>query len=338
MAKTKAIIKFKVVPYNLGQHKGNRVQIVASGGLFDLDFCREVVNEKRLTTSPDDLLHNMRMLAEVACQKVNEDGRPRGITRLIKWQPIGSGTVESVTSPWDQKTCRGLVKPILLADAAKIIDASFQNVSTGIGVKLNDVTWIGAKTVQNVLKIGMDFASNGSHMEFLEGDSATLTVGETTVALENKGSDVSRGIFAFPPELSGVEPGTQALFVMKSRGGIPDGQVYTVKKTVTILEGDTPPVPAPIVEFVNGNPPGSVVTSENVTLGGAYLTGATVTLKYADGEDVPVAKVLEPMSATDEEIVLADNWYEGLPSSKPNIVFEVKTAGGKATIAADFEA
>ena len=117
-----------------------------------------------------------------------------------------------------------------------------------------------------------------------------------------------------------------------------DGGTVTLPKDNVPFKFVAPPVPAPIVEFVNGNPPGSVVTSENVTLGGAYLTGATVTLKYADDEGAPVAKVLEPMSATDEEIVLADNWYEGLPSSKPNIVFEVKTAGGKATIAADFEA
>ena len=35
------------------------------------------------------------------------------------------------------------------------------NVNSGIGVKLDNVTWIGAESVQNVIKVGVDFAAYG---------------------------------------------------------------------------------------------------------------------------------------------------------------------------------
>lgn len=246
----KPIIKFSVVPYEVGDHKGYRPVIETKDGVFDLDFCTEVVNEKRLQTSPDQLFHDVKMLAEVACTKINKDGRPRGITRLIKWQAFGNGTIETITSPWNPKTCKAIIKPVLLADAAKELDATFQNVTSGIGVRLNDVTWLGAKKVQNVIKIDADFSANGSHMEFIDGDTAVLVIDEEEYALANKSSDVSHAVFAFPEALADIEPGTQALFVMKSRGGVEDGQVYTVKKLVTILASDTPRPPLKVTSKV----------------------------------------------------------------------------------------
>ena len=37
--------------------------------------------------------------------------------------------------------------------------------------------------------------------------------------------------------------GTTVKFWMKSRGGIADGQVYTSKKDVTVIAGETTPTP-----------------------------------------------------------------------------------------------
>lgn len=240
----KPVIKFSAVAYDIGGKQGYRPQLESQGGIYDLDFCTEVVNEKRLAMSPDELYHAMLMCGEVAAKKVALDGRPRGITRLIKWNRFAKGKLESPSSPWNN-TCKAVIRPQLLTEAEHVLDATFVNVTEGIGVNLANVTWIGAKSVLNVLKIGADFAANGNHMEFIAGDSAALIFEETEYALVCKESDVARAVFAFPTELAHLEAGTQVQFVMKSRGGIEGGQVYTSKKTVTIIGGDTPTIPEP---------------------------------------------------------------------------------------------
>ena len=53
----KPVIKFDAVAYNLDGKTGYRPQLEAQSGVYDLDFCKEVVNEKRLAMSPDELLH-----------------------------------------------------------------------------------------------------------------------------------------------------------------------------------------------------------------------------------------------------------------------------------------
>ena len=67
-------------------------------------------------------------------------------------------------------------------------------------------------------------------MEFIADgeapDRAWIEFNGAEYDLANKGSDVSRAVFAFPAALSGIEPGTQVLFRMESRGGVADGQVY----------------------------------------------------------------------------------------------------------------
>ncbi|MBP5286155.1 MAG: hypothetical protein ILO34_08645, partial [Kiritimatiellae bacterium] len=53
------------------------------------DFCREVVSEKRLAMSPEELLHAMEMVGEVGPAKVAQDGRlaSRSSCAIVKpWQ------------------------------------------------------------------------------------------------------------------------------------------------------------------------------------------------------------------------------------------------------------
>ena len=47
----KPILKFTAVPYGIGEFKGYRPQLEAQNPVSDLDFCREVVTEKRLAMS-----------------------------------------------------------------------------------------------------------------------------------------------------------------------------------------------------------------------------------------------------------------------------------------------
>lgn len=294
----KPVITFSAVPYKLNGKLGYRPQLEAQNGVYDLDFCKEVVTEKRLAMSADELLHALEMVGEVGPAKVALDGRPRGFTKLLKWNRFGNGKLESPSSPWNA-SCKAMIRAQLLADATKEIDAIFRNETEGIGVRLNDVTYIGAKTVQNVIKVGVHFAAYGSHMEFIEGDTAILKVGAIEHPLTCVASDVSSAEFEFPEALEDVEPGTQALFLMKSRGGVEDGQVYTVKKLVTILASDDPRVPK-IKKVVNKD--GLENTWHD------FADDLTITAKYAADADATIAIELykKATGAKTAEVVYTD--------------------------------
>ena len=246
----KPILKFDAVAFEVNGHTGYRPQLVQQNLVADLDFCREVVADKRLAMSPEELLHALEMVGEVGPRKVAEDGRPRAITKLLKWNRFAKGKLDSPTSPWND-SCKAVIRAQLLNDVEKQIDATFQNVNEGIGVRLNYVAWLGAKTVINVVKVGTAFAAYGNHMEWLEGDVATLRIGESEYPLACTDSDVAHAVFAWPEGLS-PEAGTQAEFVMKSRGGVPDGQVYTSRKTVTIIAGDEPTMREKVRDAIAG--------------------------------------------------------------------------------------
>ena len=237
----KPTIKFDAVAYNINGYTGYRPQLEAQIGIYDLDFCKEVVTEKRLSMSADELLHAIEMVGEVGPSKVALDGRPRGITKLLKYNRFAKGNLDSPTSNWNA-SCRAYVKPQLMNEAEKDIDATFVNINDGINVKLNYVAWLGAKSVTNVVKIGKPFAAYGNHMEWLDGDKAVLIIGTDEYELTCTDSDVAHAVFAWP---AGLEPeeGTAATFRMASRGGVVEGEVYTSKKGVTVLAGDTPLAP-----------------------------------------------------------------------------------------------
>ena len=81
----KPVLKFTAVAYDVNGHKGYRPQLEQQNPVSDLDFCREVVTEKRLSMSAEELLHALEMVGEVGPKKVAEDGRPRAVTKLLKW-------------------------------------------------------------------------------------------------------------------------------------------------------------------------------------------------------------------------------------------------------------
>ena len=58
----KPVIKFSAVPYEIGGKKGLRPQLEAQPPVADLDFCTEIVNERRLSMSPSELLHAVEMV------------------------------------------------------------------------------------------------------------------------------------------------------------------------------------------------------------------------------------------------------------------------------------
>lgn len=296
-------IKFTAVPYELNGKSGFRPQLEAQAGVYDLAFCEEVVKEKRLAMSADELLHGVEMLGEIAAKKVCEDGRPRGVTKLIKWNRYAKGTLESPTSPWNE-TCRAYVRAQLLADAVKTLDATFVNVDDGIGVRLNYVTYLGAKGAQNVILGSTGIGAYGNHMEFLDGDAAWLEYrgadgGARRVDLVCVKSDVAMAEFAAPAIPEDVEAGTPMTFMMKSRGGVADGQVYVSKKAVTYLGSGVTPI-KPKVAF---NSLALTFEEDGVAVGELYaahvdaIVGHTMT---GDVESFPVkGRLLGPGTPKD---------------------------------------
>jgi len=200
------IHKFRAVPYTLGSGatavSGYRPQLEAQQSVSDLALCQEVSDAKRLSTSPTQLLHDIRMFIVSCLEKSCDDGRPRYVTGtdgkiLFKFAPMSQGSLESPSSAWND-SCKAYVRPQFLCDAKQIV-GSFQNEDTGIGVKLDNVTWVGAQTVVNVIKTNTSFAAYGRHMEFdaTAGDTATLVLPDaTTKTLTCTTSDAAHAVFS----------------------------------------------------------------------------------------------------------------------------------------------
>ena len=169
--------------------------------------------------------------------------------------------------------------------------------------------------MQNVIKIGEDIGANGSNMQFVEafGDTATLTKREksgadTVVRLTNKSSDVSRGVFGYPPEFSDVEAGTQLTFTQKSRGGVEGGQVFTVKKVVTVIAADVPPAPPvrPTVTSVTATDGLPFEVGKDFAIRGTGLAEGEIRVGFHNAGVEYEERVLDGYvkSRTDTEIVI----------------------------------
>ena len=309
----KLTMKFTAQHFRVGEHEGYRPQLEPQQPVADLDFCREVVAEKRLAMSPEELLHAIEMLGEVGPQKVALDGRPRQITKLLKFNRFATGKLESPKDPWNS-SCKAVIRPQLMYDATRYIDASFVNVNKSERVTLDNVTWIGAESVQNVLKIGYDFAANGKNMQIVDGDAAWIEYGEQKIDLVCKTSDVSRAVFEYPEALKSVEPGTKVIFRLTSRAGDPESAPTPSKKEVTVLAGDPAPAYLAVspdgltkVQTLNGQSDLSEldpVSSQNgFTLEGKGLirhVGQTPFLVWGDGDDeqVEIASIAEGAGGT----------------------------------------
>jgi len=240
----KTTLEFRAVPYQVGSGAaaitGYRPQMEPLQAVRDETLCQEVVDGVRLSTSAKQLLHDIRSFIKACLEKTCADGRPRYITGadgkvLFKFAPLCNGNLESPSSAWND-TCKAYVRPQFLCDA-KTIDANFRNVDSGIGVKLDNVTYQGAQTVINVIKTNTAINAFGRHMEFdaTAGDTAYLLLADGTAkALTCTASDVAHATFSWPTGYA-PEAGTVVTFVMKSRGGVEGGEVYTSKKTVTVV-------------------------------------------------------------------------------------------------------
>ena len=210
-------------------------------------------------------------------------------------------------------------------------------------MKLDNVTWIGAKSVQNVIRVGSDFAAYGRHMEFIADgetpDTAWLEFDGVKYDLMNKSSDVSRAVFAFPAELAGIEPGTQVLFRMESRGGIADGQVYPSKKQVTVIAGDTPVTPT-VDDIASDGREGEIVKGEEFAAKGSGLdafdaeSGDTVKVKWTQGGEDKEALIDPADIAADKLSFEFPDALVGVPMDT-ELTFEItfgevhKTKGSK---------
>jgi len=92
-------IYYKGQKYSVGGNVGYRPAATGSVQVVkDLQFMSEVVERKRMSMSADELLHAMKMIVEVGPELVAEDGRPRGITGMIKFNRSFKGKLEAAKS------------------------------------------------------------------------------------------------------------------------------------------------------------------------------------------------------------------------------------------------
>ena len=224
----KLIGQFTTQPYEVNGYKGYWPKLVVKGTVADENFLAEVISRAGLNYTPEELLHVFRAVAKYGPILASEDGRSRIVTGFIEFCLRLKGGMESPDAPWDRAKNKCLVTAKLRWEAVReVTDLSLTNVNSGISVRLNNVTYLGAQQVQNVIKAGEPFAAYGNHMEMIQGDTAKLIYQQGAikreVALTCSTSDVSKAEFAFPQELAGLEAGTQLVFEMRSRGGIEAG-------------------------------------------------------------------------------------------------------------------
>ena len=286
----KLVAQFTTRAYNVGGYEGYFPSLVSKGTVADESFLAEVISRAGLNYTPEELLHVFRAVAKYGPILAAEDGRSRMVTGFIEFRLLLKGGMESPDAPWDKAKNKCIVAAKLRWEAVReVTDLSLTNVNSGISVRLNNVTYLGAQQVQNVIKAGEPFAAYGNHMEMIAGDTAKLIYQQGAikreVALDCSTSDVSKAEFAFPQELAGLEAGTQLVFEMRSRGGIEAGQAYVNRKQVTLLAytGDNPLV----ASVQDGTLEPNTVTfgDATVTIKGAGLAKAT-TVKFgtiADG-------------------------------------------------------
>ena len=171
-------------------------------------------------------------------------------------------------------------------------------------------------------------------MEFIADgetpDTAWLEFDGVKYDLMNKSSDVSRAVFAFPAELAGIEPGTQVLFRMESRGGIADGQVYPSKKTVTVIAGDTPVTPT--VDSIASEGKDGIVKGEDFAAVGANLSwheGDSVTVKWTEGGEEKSLEVTPKATTPTKMDFDAVDAFDDIPDDT-ELTFEFELGGETA--------
>lgn len=240
----KPTIKFTAVPYKVGDYTGHRPLLENQPMVADLDFRKEVVVEKRLAMSAEELLHGVEMLGEVAAKKVAQDGRPRAITRLIKWNRFAKGNLDSPTGPWN-KTCKAYVRAQLLSDAEKTIDGMFVNAD-GADAAIPRVTSLASPNgnAGEVLKAAT-IVANGANLAFSVdwGDAVTVKWFEgqdesaqaKTLEIIPVEQSATYLRFDWPEGLAEVPVGTTLTFSFRLHGG-EGGAERLLTKTAKLVE------------------------------------------------------------------------------------------------------
>ena len=313
MAKT--IVKFTTVPYDVNGHTGYRPQLEPTAAISDMDFCEEVVKEKNLNMSAYELKHGVEALFEVGPQLVAKDARPRAITKLLKFAPFASGRLENANSTWDDATCKCKIRPVMLNDAEKEVDGSFQNTNDATVARLNYVTYLGAQNVQNVIMDDKEIGAYGNYMQFDAslGDSAALVYEdadgvEQSIALTCESSDIAHAVFAFPAALKRIEAGKTLTFKMVSRCGIEGNAPSTNTKKVTWLGSDDPVVTGESMDGTDNIARFGSAYTEDVT--GVRLEGVakvTAILEGASGNNKVDSTELTVVDATHLQVKFGTN-------------------------------
>ena len=227
----KPILKYDVRSWKMADKTGYYPVRKEVDKVEDEDLAEEVRKEAGFSCTAEEAYRIVCAFLTWCPRLVARDGRTRSINKQLTWKAKLKGSFDTPDAPWNER-CSARVCASVLSAAKLDIDATFRNVNAGVGVNLDNVTYLGATGVQNVIKPGVNFAAYGDHMEMLEGDTASLIYGETVIPLVKLSSDVSKAEFEFPMEAAAIPADANIVFELRSRGGVEDGQVYVNRKTV----------------------------------------------------------------------------------------------------------
>ena len=229
----KPILKYDVRAWKMAGKTGYYPVRKEVDKVEDEDLAEEVRKEAGFSCTAEEAYRIVCAFLTWCPRLVSRDGRTRSINKQLTWKAKLRGSFDTPDAAWNDK-CSARVCASVLSAAKLDIDATFRNVNAGVGVSLDNVTYIGAQGIQNVIKPGVNFAAYGDHMEMLDGDTANLIYGETVIPLVKVSSDVSKAEFEFPMEASAIPADANVVFELRSRGGVEDGQVYVNRKTITM--------------------------------------------------------------------------------------------------------
>lgn len=248
----KPTIYFNGVKYKANGVIGYRPQLEAATKITDLALAEEVCIEKRLSMSPEELLYAVQTVLETVPTLMSTDGKVREFTNLLCWNRTASGKLTSQAGDWND-TCKANIKVQLKVKDNKTIDGDFRNTISLPTPKIDNVTYPGASSVVNVLKVGSKIVAYGRNMQFDNAlsDAAWIVKSDgTLIYLTNESSGAASATFAWP---SGYAPedGTSVTFRMLSRGGVSGGDPVVNEKKVVVLR-DAPTKQVVITDLVVG--------------------------------------------------------------------------------------
>jgi len=271
----KPVLKYDVRAWKMADKTGYYPVRKEVDKVEDEDLAEEVRKEAGFSCTAEEAYRIVCAFLTWCPRLVARDGRTRSINKQLTWKAKLRGSFDTPDAAWNDK-CSARVCASVLSAAKLDIDATFRNVNAGVGVTLDNVTYIGAQGIQNVIKPGVNFAAYGDHMEMLEGDTASLIYGETAIPLVKVSSDVSKAEFEFPMEAAAIPADANVVFELRSRGGVEDGQVYVNRKTVKLGSYSGTPIIAYFSQEGKDRNEFGVDANAVVTVKGAGFTNPNV--------------------------------------------------------------